>query len=1097
MRRKKRKQAARRKAQTRPDRGLRIEPLEPRIAMSAAGLVDVGTQPEGGLSDKIVYTHAGHGYTTVNNGQANAFWAFQRPYLLGMVEDLGNYDQQTILADYLFRAGATVVPMRPIGYQTNEIILDNDDVEVTFSGAWSNSSSTIYFGDVGDVPYRFASTSLTETATATYRPNITEEGHYPVYAWTRYGSDRTEQLYRINHSGGSTEVTVNHRRVGNGLVYLGTYHFENGTAGSVEISNRSDETGRVVIADMIRFGNGMGDIDRGAGISGLPREDEAGLYWVQWHVDRSQGVPTSEYRTSSSDSSATVSLAPRYSEYMNRSTDGSLSDRVLVSFHSNAGGGGARGTLGLHNTNQGGNTPNQFFLADTLGQEVNDDLVAQNGQYEHNWFDRGNNVTFQTTFNYGELNNLYINNEFDATILETAFHDNQLDAELMRDPKARDAIGRATYQGIVKYFNGVDSGATSLTMLPGAVETIRAETAGPDSVTLTWTAPNVNSYDGSAPTGYMVYGSTNGKGFDGGTFVSGGGTTTYTVTGLDPAEGAYYFKVAAVNAGGEGVASEVAAAIPGNANASNILIVNGFDRNDRFLSPTVSYPGGSAQRIRPQNTNSFDYAVQVASSIEAYNEPLVVDTASNDMVENGSVVLTDYDAVIWILGEESTENETFSNVEQTLVSGYLAAGGQLLATGAEIGWDLDAQNGGTSFYNNSLRANYVADDANTYNVNAVPGSIFDGVASFAFDDGSEFYDAQFADVISPSAGSTAALTYSTGGTAAVQYVGGAGERVVTFGFPFETITTESARNAVMAGVLDFFVTESVPLQPLQLVLDNDDGPTVYSETGTWSNGPDAGFNGGTYRTAVVGESSVATWTFNAPYSGTAEVFVQYRAEPDRASNAQYVIEFGSGIGFAAADQQAPNLEWMSLGNFDISAGQNSVSLAALLSSGGTTVVADAVRVDLLPALNADFDGDADIDLFDLLRLQRGFGAGTTVAEGDADRDDDVDADDLEYWVTQAGAGSVQTAPSIAVQASTTAALVTGPHWLAQPIVERQEQAILTSEFAGDAALPQLWDRWLESTAPSQTSNEDLFEDDREPRDEDEAFAQLFEDGELA
>ena len=46
---------------------------------------------------------------------------------------------------------------------------------------------------------------------------------------------------------------------------------------------------------MIRFGNGMGDINRGGGISGRPREDEAGLYWVKWHVDRSQGIPHSEY----------------------------------------------------------------------------------------------------------------------------------------------------------------------------------------------------------------------------------------------------------------------------------------------------------------------------------------------------------------------------------------------------------------------------------------------------------------------------------------------------------------------------------------------------------------------------------------------------------------------------------------------------------------------------------------------------------------------------------------------------------------------------------------------------------------------------------
>jgi hypothetical protein len=109
----------------------------------------------------------------------------------------------------------------------------------------------------------------------------------------------------VHHSGGITEVTVNHERVGNGLVYLGTYYFETGTEGYVDISNRSSDSG-VVIADMIRFGNGVGDINRGNGVSGLNREDEAGLYWVEWHVDRSQGIPESEYRATSDDRDATV-----------------------------------------------------------------------------------------------------------------------------------------------------------------------------------------------------------------------------------------------------------------------------------------------------------------------------------------------------------------------------------------------------------------------------------------------------------------------------------------------------------------------------------------------------------------------------------------------------------------------------------------------------------------------------------------------------------------------------------------------------------------------------------------------------------------------
>jgi hypothetical protein len=44
-----------------------------------------------------------------------------------MVEDLGNQDQMTAFVDYAWNAGATVVPLRPVGYQPNEYVVDNDD----------------------------------------------------------------------------------------------------------------------------------------------------------------------------------------------------------------------------------------------------------------------------------------------------------------------------------------------------------------------------------------------------------------------------------------------------------------------------------------------------------------------------------------------------------------------------------------------------------------------------------------------------------------------------------------------------------------------------------------------------------------------------------------------------------------------------------------------------------------------------------------------------------------------------------------------------------------------------------------------------------
>src|SRR5262252_8322350 len=100
----------------------------------ADGLVPVGTQPHGGLSGKIVYTHGGHGITAEN--LKDGAWSFQRGPSNDMIEDLGNVDQMTFLVDYLLRAGATVVPLRPVGHQPHEVVLDNADDGVTFEGEW-------------------------------------------------------------------------------------------------------------------------------------------------------------------------------------------------------------------------------------------------------------------------------------------------------------------------------------------------------------------------------------------------------------------------------------------------------------------------------------------------------------------------------------------------------------------------------------------------------------------------------------------------------------------------------------------------------------------------------------------------------------------------------------------------------------------------------------------------------------------------------------------------------------------------------------------------------------------------------------------------
>jgi len=247
---------------------------------AARGIVaPAAHQPVGALSGRIVFMNSGHGWTFETN-TASPYWRLQRNIALNsMNEDYGNLDQLNFFANYCFNAGAVVVSLRPLGQQTNEVILDNDDAGVTFAGTWNDSSQTKFWGSPGDVPYRYASFAASETATATYTPNIPIAGYYPVYTWVRPDSDRGDQLYRIRHTGGESQIRIPHHMVGNGWVYLGEYYFNagsNAANGAVVISNlRGSAAGTYTFADAIRFGNGMGSVDQGGGVSGYPREEES------------------------------------------------------------------------------------------------------------------------------------------------------------------------------------------------------------------------------------------------------------------------------------------------------------------------------------------------------------------------------------------------------------------------------------------------------------------------------------------------------------------------------------------------------------------------------------------------------------------------------------------------------------------------------------------------------------------------------------------------------------------------------------------------------------------------------------------------------
>ena len=293
--------------------------------------------------------------------------------------------------------------------------------------------------------------------------------------------------------------------------------------------------------------------------------------------------------------------------------------------------------------------------------------------------------------------------------------------------------------------------------------------------------------------------SLDGKGFVEVASVNG----TSWSTGSLPHGATRSFRVRSWNQSGRSFPTEVLTGGTDHLGETQALIVQGFDR----LSRTVKGPD-----------NPRDYVPRLAAALRrGARSSLAFDAASNEAVKLGRVALGAYDAVVWSLGEESTQDETFDPQEQLYVSLYLATGGALLVTGAEVGWDLDwlGSAADRAFFRNTLGATYLADDANTYGLQAgLPGTVSDGVPAATFDDGSgPTYDVDYADVLAPTTSNgVVCLRYANGLGAAVQTVSPSnGSRVLVFGLPLDTVLDEGAQADLLQQSLAFLL----PDRPLQ------------------------------------------------------------------------------------------------------------------------------------------------------------------------------------------------------------------------------------------------------------------------------------------
>ena len=295
---------------------------------------------------------------------------------------------------------------------------------------------------------------------------------------------------------------------------------------------------------------------------------------------------------------------------------------------------------------------------------------------------------------------------------------------------------------------------------------------------------------------YHIYKSHDGINFDSPQTFMG---DEFTISNL-PTDSIIYIRLTGENSSGVSQPSEVLSIVP-KASADKMLIVNGFDRSSEG--------------------NTYDFIRQHGSAI--HNNNVLFESATNEAITNRLFDLTNYKAVDFILGDESTADESLSYPEQILVANYLEKGGRLFISGSEIAWDLDYKGNSSDkyFIENYLRVKYSADapgniSATHYSAEGISEEIFENIPIVNFDNGSHgTINVKYADALIPVLGSTAVLNYrnvTSHKIAGIKYEGIVGNgsqpaKIIYMGFPFETIYPEQTRNEMMNEILDYLYSE--------------------------------------------------------------------------------------------------------------------------------------------------------------------------------------------------------------------------------------------------------------------------------------------------
>lgn len=810
-----------------------------------------------GLFDRHLSLWASHG--RYYDGKKDR-WKWQRPNLFGTTEDLFT---QTIVIPYLIpmleNAGAVVFTPRERDWQKNEVIVDNGGrgyVEDSGKETWKTAQEkgfAYHAGTYRDGENPFTqgtaravkTTKKADVSWASYQPNIPQGGKYAVYvSYQSLKNSVSDAQYIVMHKGQRTVFKVNQQMGGGTWVYLGTFDFDRGNNefNRVVVTNSSSESG-VVTTDAVRFGGGMGNIERGGSCSGMPRCLEGARYSAQW-----AGAPYSVYSSKNGcddygddinvRSNMTNWLAGG-STYVPTLEGKKVPIELSLAVHSDAGyttvNDSIIGSLAICTTsfndgrlNSGVSRMISHDFADSLLTGLQRDISGKYRKWTRRYlWDR----------NYSETRKP----EVPSAIIETMSHQNFADMRRGLDPNFRFTLARSLYKTILRFVNGNHSVPSVVQPLP--VSNFRIERNSSGGLRLSWIAEKDEQEPTAVPTSYIVYTSEDGMGFDNGTVVYTSSFDFEAKKGVN-----YCFKVTALNRGGESFPSETLAAyLSKSAHAKDILVVDGFSRLsgpavvddysrqgfDLDSDIGVSYGltagwNGRQQcfdksRAGSEGEGSLGYCgdelagrfimgnnrdgsvchVKDIAMSGAYN----VVGCSLEALDNNLVKLDHYNLVDIAFGLQRNDGhslvvyKTFSETLQSKLRSYAKSGGRILVSGAYVGSDM-TQPHERSFMSDVLKTTFTGTDTNAGN------NMVDGLG-LSFDIIRQINDRHFAatsvDRIAACDGrSFAAMRYQDGSTAGVAY-DGTDYKSFVIGYPYECINNVRTRQQVMKGLLGFLL----------------------------------------------------------------------------------------------------------------------------------------------------------------------------------------------------------------------------------------------------------------------------------------------------